>query len=62
MLITENRTYLISVIKINTSQFVENLVRAWRDDSLNLEHFGINSNLIAESKDDGGKDFLEKVT
>merc|ERR1711881_121838 len=39
--------------------FVENLVRAWRDDTLNLEHFGINSNLIAESKDDGAKDFLE---
>jgi len=39
--------------------FVENLVRAWRDDTLNLEHFGINSNLIATSKDDSGKDFLE---
>ena len=34
-------------------------MRAWRDDTLNLEHFGINSNLIATSKDDNAKDFLE---
>merc|ERR1711997_235002 len=34
--------------------FVENLVRAWRDDTLNLEHFGINGNLIATAKEDGG--------
>jgi len=39
--------------------FVENLVRAWRDDTLNLEHFGINSNFIAESKGDNANDFLE---
>lgn len=39
--------------------FVENLVRAWRDDTLDLEHFGINSNLIAEAKDDEAKDLLE---
>lgn len=31
--------------------FVENLVRAWQDDSLDLEHFGINGNLIAEAKE-----------
>jgi len=34
--------------------FVENLVRAWRDDNLDLETFGINGNLIAEAKTDGG--------
>jgi hypothetical protein len=34
--------------------FVENLVRAWQDDTLDLEHFGINGNLIAEAKEDGG--------
>ena len=47
-------TYLITMILINTSQFVENLVRAWRDDNLDLETFGINGNLIAEAKNDGG--------
>ena len=47
-------TYLISIILFNTSQFVENLVRAWRDDNLDLETFGINGNLIAEAKNDGG--------
>jgi len=36
--------------------FVENLVRAWRDDTLDLEHFGINGNLIAEAK---SEDILE---
>ena len=46
--------YLISMILLNTSQFVENLVRAWRDDNLDLETFGINGNLIAEAKNDGG--------
>jgi hypothetical protein len=34
--------------------FVENLVRAWQDDTLNLEHFGINGNLVATAKEDGG--------
>ena len=27
---------------------------AWRDDTLDLGHFGINTNIIAEAKDDGG--------
>lgn len=34
--------------------FIENLVMAWRDDTLDLGHFGINTNIIAEAKDDGG--------
>ena len=34
-------------------------MRAWRDDTLNLEHFGINSNFIAESKGDNANAFLE---
>ena len=29
-------------------------MRAWQDDTLDLEHFGINGNLIAEAKEDGG--------
>ena len=29
-------------------------MRAWRDDALDLEHFGINGNLIATAKEDGG--------
>ena len=33
-------------------QFIENLVRAWQDDSLDLEHFGINGNLVATAKED----------
>ena len=47
-------TYLITMILFNTSQFVENLVRAWRDDNLDLESFGISGNLIATAKNDGG--------
>merc|ERR1711994_996096 len=41
--------------------FVENLVRAWRDDNLDLETFGINGNFIADEPASFQKELLQGI-